>query len=249
MFDKGKTIRTFLWKNGKISKFFYTRRFNNEWKIRIDFDYCQGMILFFIKFNKIDRKQIYIKDIFIIVCMVIFIPVNSFRKFIDTNVSRINCKFFSLVHLDESAPIIYPKSISAIFSAISVTESVPLPNFTHGRNIYIYMCITRRSSGKRTKGRKRLLVRITYLAFYLSIDPVHRQGSVYRRIRKIYITFKNTSPPPGVWRKRKIFRIESLTTLESRLDEKFWNFEIFFLSHSSFLIFGKINAWSKLFVN
>lgn len=86
---------------------------------------------------------------------------------------------------------------------------------------YIYMYITRRSSGKRTKGRKRLLVRITYLAFYLSIDPVHRQGSVYRRIRKIYITFKNTSPPPGVWRKRKIFRIESLTTLESRLDEKF----------------------------
>lgn len=184
--------------------------------------------LFFIKFNKIDRKQIYIKDIFIIVCMVIFIPVNSFRKFIETNVSRINCKFFPLVHLDESAPIIYPKSISAIFSAISVTESVPLPNFTHGRNIYIYVCITRRSSGKRTKGRKRLLVRITYLAFYLSIDPVHRQGSVYRRIRKIYITFKNTSPPPGVWRKRKIFRIESLTTLESRLDEKFWNFEIFF---------------------
>lgn len=54
-----------------------------------------------------------------------------------------------------------------------------------------------------------MLVRITYLAFYLSIDPVHRQGSVYRRIRKIYITFKNTSPPPGVRRKRKIFRIES----------------------------------------
>lgn len=74
---------------------------------------------------------------------------------------------------------------------------------------YIYICITWRSSWKRTKGRKRLLVRITYLAFYLSIDPVHRQGSVYRRIRKIYITFKNTSPPPGVRRKRKIFRIES----------------------------------------
>lgn len=86
----------------------------------------------------------------------------------------------------------------------------------------IYIYITRRSSWERTKGRKRLLVQITYLAFYLSIDPVHRQGSVYRRIRKIYITFKNTSPPPG----RKIFRIESFPMFESRERASF--FETFF---------------------
>lgn len=67
-----------------------------------------------------------------------------------------------------------------------------------------------------------MLVQITYLAFYLSIDPVHRQGSVYRRIRKIYITFKNTSPPPG----RKIFRIESFPMFESRERASF--FETFF---------------------
>lgn len=105
---------------------------------------------------------------------------------------------------------------------------------------YIYICITWRSSWKRTKGRKRLLVRITYLAFYLSIDPVHRQGSVYRRIRKIYITFKNTSPPPGVRRKRKIFRIESFPC--SNVRNFFLSSEI---SHFILVVFHFENELSR----
>lgn len=85
--------------------------------------------------------------------------------------------------------------------------------------------ITRRSSWERTKGRKRLLVQITYLAFYLSIDPVHRQGSVYRRIRKIYITFKNTSLLPRRAEKNiSNWIVSNRSKVGRRTGEKFWNF-------------------------